>query len=262
MPYFSRSQMFFHAPYPMLLASQDLLESYRMNVEIFFDGQCLDTYQRDDIHVLKRCLDDQQLICTIHGPFHDLNPGSKDARIRHITRDRYWQTLDVAALLEAKNVVFHTGYIPEIYDRSRTQWIETALEVWQKVLRLAKDYNLQLSIENTIEHDFDVHVALLDALNTDHLGICFDIGHANCYCKGDIRDIIDGLPRRIVEIHISDNDGHLDRHWVVGQGNVPFHEFFEALKMRNIEPLITFEAHSLKDIQSTIKYIEAHQWVA
>ena len=68
---------------------------------------------------------------------------------------------------------------------------------------------------------------------------------------------MDGLGFRIGQIHIHDNNGFLDEHLPVGEGNFPFRAFFELIHQEKLKPVITLECHSEKHLWRTLENIKA-----
>ena len=52
----------------------------------------------------------------------------------------------------------------------------------------------------------------------------------------------------IGHVHIHDNNGSADDHLPVGEGNFPFSDFFATLAEKDIDPIITVEAHEEGDL--------------
>jgi sugar phosphate isomerase/epimerase len=57
-----------------------------------------------------------------HGPFSELVPASRDARIRQVSRDRFQRAYNLARVIGAQHLILHTGYIPKTYPRET--WID------------------------------------------------------------------------------------------------------------------------------------------
>jgi sugar phosphate isomerase/epimerase len=63
---------------------------------------------------------------------------------------------------------------------------------------------------------------------------------------------MEGLGDRLGEVHIHDNNGVADEHLPVGAGSFPFREFLEIVRQRNLNPILTVESHSEKDLRIMI----------
>lgn len=89
-------------------------------------------------------------------------------------------------------------------------------------LRLTSEANLKLSIENTVWTGPDDFNAFFDALDeredlpTAHVGMCFDLGHANLFgaTQNNYWRFLDSLAPgvRIIHLHLHENLGDRDSH--------------------------------------------------
>ena len=83
-------------PFRMLVESYlDLFVTNRINPEIGMDADALDNFTGSDYQRIAKALSAYGPRVTLHGPFIDLSPGSKDPRIREITQLRLTQFLDL-----------------------------------------------------------------------------------------------------------------------------------------------------------------------
>ncbi len=69
-----------NVPYSMLLQRIDFAIKNRINPEIYFSAEDLDTCQEKDVRQLAETLHRNGLEISIHGPFMDLSPGGVDQR--------------------------------------------------------------------------------------------------------------------------------------------------------------------------------------
>jgi len=62
-------------------------------------------------------------ICSIHGPFCDLNYGSNDTLIVEATLKRFEYAYEISCKLNCQNIVLHNGYVPGTSVLSETNFI-------------------------------------------------------------------------------------------------------------------------------------------
>lgn len=155
--------------------------------------------------------------CTLHGAFYDVFPFSPDVRIRDIGRLRIRQSLEAAKEMNAKAVVFHTGYHPALNSETYVaQWLETNEKFWSEVLAANPELNIYL--ENTFEATPEVLERLSERLcKYENFGICLDYAHA-CLTKTAPEEWAKRLGRFVRHVHINDNDGVSDLHLAWGDG--------------------------------------------
>lgn len=79
---------------------------------------------------------------------------------------------------------------------------------FERLIAEAKKYNVILAVENLI--DLTPFYHLLTKYTDDNVKVCLDIGHINCFSRGD--DIYKTFGNRIITTHLHDNDGLRDLH--------------------------------------------------
>lgn len=83
---------------------------------------------------------------------------------------------------------------------------------------------------------------LVDSLDDERMGVCWDTGHANMI-GFDQAEAIRYLGSRIRCTHIHNNFGGNDDHSTPEQGNIPWHKVMPALRAANPDCLLTLETH-------------------
>ena len=135
--------------------------------------------------------------------------------------------------------------------------MENSLSTWQMLLADIQGTETILALENVYERDPKPLKHLLDALNSPKARFCFDTGHANVFGRVPPIFWIEALGDRLGEIHIHDNDGNMDEHLPVGEGNIPFRELFAKLRGQNLRPILTVESHSEKGLRRMLESLRA-----
>jgi sugar phosphate isomerase/epimerase len=90
----------------------------------------------------------------------------------------------------------------------------------------------------------------MEALPSEHFGLCFDTGHFNLFSTISLAEWLDQVRPHIFEIHLHDNTGKADDHLAIGDGNFDFAALFAGLC--GITPVYTIEAHSKEDVLRSI----------
>lgn len=99
---------------------------------------------------------------------------------------------------------------------------EYGLIVLRRLLEYAKDRKVRIAAENTKQNN--VLEKVLDEIQDPVLGLCFDTSHDNLY--GDVKfRIMEKYRKRLSCLHISDNDGHVDDHWIPYEGQIDWEAF-------------------------------------
>jgi sugar phosphate isomerase/epimerase len=70
-----------------------------------------------------------------------------------------------------------------------------------------------------------------------------DIGHHHVFGKKPLKEWVETLGKKIMELHLHDNNGEEDTHLAIGKGNADFASLFQLIKENGLSPIITLEPH-------------------
>ncbi|MDO8784834.1 MAG: TIM barrel protein, partial [Syntrophales bacterium] len=143
------------------------------------------------------------------------------------------------------------------YVSGEQTWLENSIETWGHFLTIASQMDTIISLENIYETGPRHLSLLLGAFNSDHIRFCFDTGHFNVFSRTSLDVWMDELAPNLGQVHMHDNNGLADDHLPVGEGNFPFRNFFKMLQERGLNPIITLESRSEKDMWQMVKNIKA-----
>ncbi len=158
--------------------------------------------------------------------------------------DIAYRVIYAAKILEIKWIVMHPQSIAGKTDPEYDDYFAEENAKWFNLyLKRAKDSGIGVAFENLPSPNASRAEALLkilDAVNTENTGICWDTGHAN----------INGLPpsemkklgNRLVTLHIHDNNGR-DEHLIPFYGTYNWEEFMHTLREINYKGEFVLEAH-------------------
>jgi sugar phosphate isomerase/epimerase len=240
-----------HIPYPKLKDFFKMVRIRRYDLEIYFSAAVLDQIERHDLESLLEQLDWGPKL-TLHAPFMDLNPGAMDPMVRSVTQVRYRQLLNVAAILKPRAAVFHAAYDRWRYSGRKDVWLDNSLETWRKVMESASKTGLRVAVENVFDDGPEALLMLIEKIDSPDFGFCFDTGHFNLFSSVPMERWFETLGRRLIEVHLHDNDGTADSHWAPGRGTVKFEKFFNLMKAHAPMPVFTIEAHDKEDIERSL----------
>jgi sugar phosphate isomerase/epimerase len=249
------SALHIRVPYDRLKEHISFIRQERLNLEIFFSAESLDSLKPADISRLKADLDYNPSL-TLHAPHMDLSPGAVDAKIRGVTLERFSHVLDIAKHLRPRNVVFHSGYEKWKYAHNVHTWLESSLKTWRELSEKAHEAETKIAIENIFEDEPDNLRLLMEELNSETFGICFDTGHCNLFTTKPLSAWLESLSPYIIELHLHDNDGSFDSHLPVEDGTFNFSELFESLKGKNI--VYTVEARTPQDVMKSMERLRKY----
>ena len=86
--------------------------TYNINPELGLDAISIDKIEEKWHQNIYEEIRQAGLICSIHLPFHDLQPGSMDDFILSATRKRLVSALKIARIYNPKYMVAHANFIP------------------------------------------------------------------------------------------------------------------------------------------------------
>lgn len=228
-----------------------LARSYGLGVEIadFCWAQRIDSGLDANIEAAK------EKLCGIesrwfHAPFAEITPCAIDPKVRALTAERYRQSISIAALLGIKRLVVHGGYIPLVYFPEH--YVAESIRFWKEFLSAAPD-DITVALENVMEPDPSMLIKIADGVDDRRLGLCLDIGHANCgISSAPPIGWIESMAKRLVHVHLHDNTGDRDLHMPLGRGCVPIKEIVE--KVVELAPEATFTIENM-DAEPSIEWL-------
>ena len=232
----------------------------KINPELGLDPIAVDRLEEDWHRNLADALHKEGLLCSVHLPFHDLQPGSVDDYILQSTRDRLKKAIRVAAIYEPRFLVAHANFIP-LYSDLYSSWLKRALRTWKEVLAEWPEHP-PLYLENVREYDPGALADLMAELQQHRVRFCFDLGHWASYCGGfqynNLSLWMQTLGQYLAHLHLHDNDGVADQHLGLGQGNIPWAEVFSGLELLDLRPTLTLEPHTKEDLFSSWQFMKKH----
>lgn len=234
----------------------DFVTCQGLQPEFYFCGDSVDVIERVDIERLKAIAKAGNFSSTLHAPFFDLNIGARDRSIRVVSFERLIWALETAALLGSSLVVVHPGYGPWVLNHNIDQWLKRAATMLHKLVEHAAGLNIKIAFENIYDSEPDDLLKLLHEVNSEHAGICFDVGHYNVFSRVPMQEWFDKLGSRILEVHLHDNDGSADQHLAIGDGKIdylPLRNWLKSLSSVTM-PVLTLElphkTHVVKSVNN------------
>jgi sugar phosphate isomerase/epimerase len=242
-----------HVPYHRIEDYLHFIKENRINLEIYFSSNSLDTINIPDIIKLREKLDYNPSF-TFHAPFMDLSPGAVDSKVRAITIERFSHVFKIAETLRPEVIVFHSGYEKWKYALRVDIWIEGSLKTWPPFIKRAVDIGTKIAIENIFEDEPANLRLLMEEMGCENFGICFDTGHFNLFSKIPLEEWLRQLKSYIIELHLHDNNRTFDDHLAIGEGTFDFDTLFSTLKDKNL--VYTIEGHTPEDIVKSINRLK------
>ena len=104
--------------------------------------------------------------------------------------------------------------------------VENGIAFFSELAEEAQRSGVRLAVEN-VSRQYLLR-AVLDRLDVPSVGMCYDSSHDYMLPCGRGR-ILKDYGSRIAAVHLSDNDLYYDRHWIPGEGRIPFEEIGPGL---------------------------------
>jgi sugar phosphate isomerase/epimerase len=191
------------------------------------------------------CKGAQPPVSAIHAPFwpdHDFSV--LDQKRREVALNHATAALELANRSGVNLVVIHGSEDP-ISAGTRGDRLAQAHQSLAELVPRAKALNVRLALEmmppEWLPAGVDEALAMVEGLDPKVIGFCLDTNHANL--TGDLSEIVHALGQRIWDVHLSDNDGRKQQHWMPFQGIIDWQGFLAALnKARYVGPL-HYEVH-------------------
>lgn len=233
------------------------LKEQQLGIEIVFDstGTLWPQIRWEDLLEKADLIHKENLKATIHGPFHGINLGSRDAHIREFSEAALIAGIESCASFHAPLMVFHSGFLPQLAPKSRNKWIKNFLPGLERVVESASQHKVLLALENTYEEDTELFEYIYESLPHPHLRMCLDTGHATCFGKVDPIQWVTKFRDRIIHVHLSDNDGAADLHQSLGSGSVDFKRLLQPFETAADTISITYEVAGL-DVPDSEAYFK------
>ena len=161
------------------------------------------------------------------GPTFDLS--TADPATRRASLDIARGEAEFARRLGCRDIILHPVGSGDTRD---DPWRPDALADAARALApIAEAADVRFLIENMPPAMFGADARLLrrivDELDSPHVGLAYDAGHANI--ARDPVGILRAMGPRLWGVHLHDNDGHEDGHYLPGMGTVPFEDVARTL---------------------------------
>lgn len=199
-------------------------------------------------------------VWSVHSPFGpDMDISSGDERLRRRALGAAFICLERIVELGGRCLVVHASSEP-IEEEDRRRRLARAAES----LRELKDQNnefgpVKIAVENLprtcLGRTAAELNALLDEVESPHFGVCLDVNHANF--RETLPDATRAYGDRIFSLHLSDNDGVDERHWMPGRGVLPWAEWVEALNETAYDGPFLYEAGDPENRGGTVEEANA-----
>ena len=217
----------------------------------------LDYHDRDAVTAAARSIHELHLEpYSFHAPFADsIDITSPDREVRDRSLHEIGAAAAAAGTIGVRYFVLHPG--PERSDVPRAERLdrmENAARSLDEIAAVCHRMGIELVLENMLPHLFSGHVRellwLMGALESAHVGICLDTGHA--FLSGDLARVAHRLSGHLWMLHASDTQGTYDDHLPPGDGRVPWHDLMLQLARSGFHGGIILEIAGDDDLEAIL----------
>ncbi len=113
----------------------------------------------------------------------------------------------------------------------------------------AKEEDIILAVEpepDLVVHGLEDTLQLLKEVNSSHLGVNLDVGHAYI-TDDDLAKVINQLGDSIIHVHLEDIANKKHKHLIPGHGDIDFHNLISSLKDINYNGPLVFDLFGLDE---------------
>lgn len=209
-----------------------------------FDGIFIDWYKDDELQpIIEKARSLGLYIHSLHAPFYGMDDIFHDdeGNLAEKMINDLIGTIDSCAKYGINLAVFHAVIGMDNHSPN-----EIGLTRLAKVIDRAEEMNVRIAFENTEGEEY--LKAILDRYgNKEHIGFCFDSGHAMCYNRGS--DILGKYGRYLFSTHLNDNMGQTeeeitfydDSHLLPFDGIADWNKIAQQLRESGFKGPFTFE---------------------
>ena len=187
------------------------------------------------IRVVERFRNHGINVWSVHTPFGidiDIsNPGYAENGIA-----LYSEIMETCAFLGIDKVIIHGSSEP-IPEGDRPERIQCCIDSIGKLYRP----DVKIALENLPRTCIGNSISDMKTILSTFEGrvkCCIDVNH---FHSGDIVDMIKALEEYIITLHISDDDGLDEKHWLPGQGVLNWNGILKALEEIDYRGIFMYE---------------------
>ena len=181
---------------------------------------------------------------SVHAPFSGVDLSNPDELARREALQAVVRALDVGKMIGCELVVIHAGMSTGDADEIELRRRQSIRSI-NELCKLSSQRGLGLAVEYLPTNVPRIGNSSADIIDLFRVvdgtpGVCMDVNHANL--GEPMAEAIRALGERIVTVHISDNDGINERHFMPGQGTIDWGEVMSLLDEIGYEGPLMYEA--------------------
>lgn len=236
-----------------------------IEIQDFMSHAALSSEFEERVAAAKAALDGHTGRIGIHGPFEGLDIDNKDAELQPLITARFLRALDAAERIAARQMVMHSPYTLW-YQNNVFSWpgyAEAKLarihDILTPVVRRAEETGITLVIENIQDVRPETRRAMVESFASPAIALSIDTGHAQLARRMSgappVSDFVADAGDALAHVHLQDVDGHADRHWAPGDGEIEWSGVFRELAACKNAPHLVLELRDKAEIPRGFAYL-------
>ncbi|GED28244.1 AP endonuclease [Brevibacillus agri] len=251
---------------PLREAVARLMDAGWTSIEIMCEAGHAEllAWSREQLAELKKQGEERGITWSIHAPISGCNLAAGTGPSREKTLETMKRCLAIARFLDSTHVVMHAGEVADAHDAdSRARGVEHVSEAARLLTAEVSDGRTTLALENVPPYprvlgwNVDDLLAVCKAVDSAHLGIAYDVGHAHLIRPGYALEALETVFPYVSVLHISDNGGETDEHLAVGEGTIPYAQVWSALQAGSFAGSRVIETKQLACARRSVERIIA-----
>ena len=221
---------------------------------------CGDDWEKYLDEVLEAKEKYQIQFCQSHPPYlGGLITGFEDPEENAFFWKMTKRALDITARVGAPWAVLHPVCDPQA-DSLEAQ-IALNHQIFGDIVKYAEELGIGVAFENMVQFPgkpwrFGSRAeelnALADSFNSPAVGLCWDFGHANL-TGVDQPEELRKMGSRLKVVHVADNLGHKDDHFIPFEGNIRWEEIIPVLTEINFPGHLDLEVRLTNNMPEELK---------
>lgn len=169
--------------------------------------------------------------------------------------------VELAAVLGAGEIVLHL-YVPCLTIQKKPEvkeeFYSCVFKSMDELMPCCLEKKVRICIENLFdmpgEYMLEAWDRLFERYPKDFLGVCYDTGHANMIWREKAPEILERYGERLYAVHIHDNNGAMDSHWIPGMGSIEWEKVMDIIAKSAYEGPLVLELSSWeRDVEQLLK---------
>lgn len=218
---------------PPVIRVKKIVEAGFDSIMLWWDEEL---FSKEGEKSLNSIIDMNIEIENIHFPYYECNKiWSEDIQERRYIFNEFMKCIDDCDKYKIPVIVMHPTHGHNLAEPG-----SAGIDLIKSILHEARKHDIRIALENTSSMDYFKYI--LHNIKSEYLGVCYDSSHANIY-NSSICDVLNDYGDRLMALHLSDNDGNEDKHWLPYYGQIDWNKILDKIKVIGYSGNISLEVY-------------------